>query len=124
MTGRETKRRWGLVHVNSVNSAVPWIEFTARGRAKAERKLLRILAKRRGVALLWIEHPEHFALRCLSEPRGRLFERYLEQDRAAAREGMRRHEVLIELGYGWDGMDGYTAPGLHTEADVLRDMVL
>lgn len=63
---REPKRRWGLVHVNSVNHAIPWLEFTARGRAKAIKKLLRILDRRPGVAFLIEEHPDHFALEIIS----------------------------------------------------------
>lgn len=59
---RPPKRRWALLHVNSVNDRVPWIVFTARGHEKAAKKLCRILERRRGVAFLIAEHPDHFSL--------------------------------------------------------------
>lgn len=60
--GREPKRRWALLHVNSVNAHVPWIVFTARGPDKAAKKLCRILDRRPGIALLIDTHPDHFSL--------------------------------------------------------------
>lgn len=65
MSGRETKRRWALHHVNAFDGWAPWpaFTFTARGREKAARKLMRRLDRRPGVALFMVEHPEHFQLR-------------------------------------------------------------
>lgn len=39
-------------------------------------------------------------------------ENYMVQSRAAAEHMSRLHEAMLEAGWEWDGMDGYTAPSL------------
>lgn len=66
----ETKRRWAFVFVNAYGEQTPLngTEFTARGRAKAEKKLLRRLDKRPGLTKLFCLHPYAFSLEVVSHP--------------------------------------------------------
>jgi len=67
MTSRETKRRWAL-HYRSAWGWSPWpaFTFTARGREKAIRKLMRRIDRRPGVAMLVDLHPDLFSLEVVS----------------------------------------------------------
>lgn len=60
----ETKRRWALHHINAWGEPVPWerFTFTARGRTKAAKKLMRRLERHPGVLLLVDMQPDAFAL--------------------------------------------------------------
>lgn len=44
----------------------------------------------------------------------------MEQERRAGEAMVRMHDTLIAEGWGWDGMDGYTAPSTMTPEEVKR----
>ena len=60
----ETKRRWGLVFTNAMHdrTVLNGTTFTARGRSKAEKKFIRLIDRRRGLALLIDIAPQTFSL--------------------------------------------------------------
>ena len=51
----------------------------------------------------------------------RLFD-HLAQMRQAEAKAAERHDQLIAAGYEWDGMDGYTAPGLNQTMEYGIDL--
>lgn len=58
----EPKKKWALCFVDFEGDSAPWITITARGRAKAEKKILRRLDRRRGAFLLIASHPYAFRI--------------------------------------------------------------